>query len=233
MARIVGETGKYRIQVGSAEVLGHNFAEDAAVIGGNREVAAVVKLAFAHSRPARVNFPAFNVAAHHEHAIGVAVIGAAIAVFVRGASEFGHADEDDVAHAIAHVLMKRGNSLPQIAQQIREAAVHAAFVDVMVPAAAIEKGDFEANVRFEKLRNFLKAFSETAVRILRAIFGLVGIRIDFLELVDGLEGFLAHAAERLVDCLRVHGFETAFDGLLRAVKLELIQIGDGNGGRAA
>ena len=103
----------------------------------------------------------------------------------------------------------------------------------MVPAAAIEKGDFEANVGFEKLRNFLEAFSETAWRILRAIFGLVGVRIDFLELVDGLEGFLAHAAESLIDRLRVHGFETAFDGLLRAVKLELIQIGDGNGGRAA
>ena len=119
----LAKPGNTAFRLAVAEVLGHNFAEDAAVIGGDGEVAALVKLAIAQSRPARVNFPAFNVAAHHEHAIGVAVIGAAIAVFVRGASEFGHADEHDVAHAVAHVLVKRGNSLPQIAQQIREAAL--------------------------------------------------------------------------------------------------------------
>src|SRR5690242_5662581 len=103
----------------------------------------------------------------------------------------------------------------------------------MIPSAAIEEGDFEANIGFEKLRDFLEAFSKTAGRILRAIFGLVEIRLDFLELVDGLEGFLAHAAQGLIDRLRVHGLETAFDGLLRTVKLELIQVGDGNGGGAA
>src|SRR5690348_11833716 len=99
-------------------MLGHNFAEDAAVIGGDREVAAVVELALTHSGPARVNFPAFDISAHQEHAIGMSVIDAAIPVFVRGASEFGHADEHDVAHAIAHILMKRGNSLPQLAEEI-------------------------------------------------------------------------------------------------------------------
>ena len=106
----------------------------------------------------------------------MAVIGAAIAVFVRGAAEFGHADENDVAHAVAHVLMERRNSLPQIAQQIRKLALHAAFVDVMIPAAAIEERDFEADVRFEELGNFHQALAEAAVRILRAVFGLVESR---------------------------------------------------------
>src|SRR5690348_14156116 len=104
---------------------------------------------------------------------------------------------------------------------------------MMVPAAAIEEGDFETDIGFEKLRDFLEAFSETARGILRAIFGLVGVAIDLFKLVDSLKCFLSHAAERLIDRLRVHGFEAAFDGLLRTVKLELIQIRDGHGGRTA
>ena len=94
----------------------------------------------------------------------MAVIGAAIAVLVRGAAEFRHADEHDVAHAVAHVLMERRDSLPQIAQQIRKLALHAAFVDVMVPAAAIEERDFQADIRFEQLGNFLQALAEAALR---------------------------------------------------------------------
>ncbi len=82
----------------------------------------------------------------HEHAVGVAVIGAAVAVFVRGAAEFGHRHDDDVFHAVAHVLRKRRHGLAQIAQQIRELALRAAFVDVVVPAARIDERDFEADV---------------------------------------------------------------------------------------
>ncbi len=123
----------------------------------------------------------------------MAVIGAAIAVLVRGAAELGHADEHHVAHAVAHVLVKRRDSLPQIAQQVRKLALHAAFVHVMIPAAAIEERDFETDVRFEKLGNFLETLAEAALRILRAVFGLIRIGIDFLELVDRLESLLAHA----------------------------------------
>src|SRR5271154_3209508 len=99
-------------------MLGHDFAEDAAVVGGDREVAALIKLAIAHSRPARINFSALDIAAYQKHAVRVTVIGAAITVLVRGAAEFGHADEHHIAHAVAHILMKRRNSLPQIAQQV-------------------------------------------------------------------------------------------------------------------
>ncbi len=137
----------------------------------------------------RVDLPAFNTSAHHKHAIGVAVVGAAIAVFVRGTPEFRHADENHVAHAVAHVLMKCGDSLPQILQQVRKLARHAAFVDVMVPAAAIEERDFQSDVRLEQLGDFLEALAETALRIFRAIFRLIRIGINFLELVDGFESF--------------------------------------------
>jgi len=51
-------------------------------------------------------------------------------------------------------ISARRNSLPQIAQQICELALDAAFVYVMVPTAAIEEGNFEANIRFEQFRDF-------------------------------------------------------------------------------
>jgi len=72
--------------------------------------------------------PALHRTAHHKHAVGVAVVRAAIAVFVSGSAKLGHADENDVLHLIAHILMKRGDSLPQILQKIRELSGRSAFV---------------------------------------------------------------------------------------------------------
>jgi hypothetical protein len=44
--------------------------------------------------PFAVDFAAFYFAAQDEHAVGVAVIGAAIAVFFGGAAEFAHGGYD-------------------------------------------------------------------------------------------------------------------------------------------
>src|SRR5690242_16471884 len=118
LSGIVREAWEDRLHVALPEVLCHDLAEDAAIIGGDGKVAAVVKLAVFHSRPTRVHLAALNAAAHHEHTVCVAVICAAIAVLVGGASEFGHADENDVTHAVAHILMKCGDSLPEIAEQV-------------------------------------------------------------------------------------------------------------------
>ena len=160
-------------------MFGEDFAQDGAVIRGDGQIAAFVKLACAEARPFCVDLAAFHRPAYHEHAVRVAVIGAAVAIFARSAAELRHADEDDILHAIAHILMKCRDSLPQIAQQIAELTLHAAFVDVMVPAAAIEERDFEADLSFEKFGDFLQAFAEATFRILRAIFRLVGFRDGF------------------------------------------------------
>ena len=40
--------------------------------------------------------------------VGVAVIGAAIAVLFGGAAELRHRDHDNVFHPVAQILMKRG-----------------------------------------------------------------------------------------------------------------------------
>ena len=123
--------------------------------------------------PSAVDLTALHVAAHDEHAIRVSVVGAAIAVFLGGAPELAHGHDDDILHASAHVLMKRRKALAEILQQIRELALHSAFVDVIVPAAAIDEKNFHADVRFEQLPNLLQTLAQPAGRILRAVFRLI------------------------------------------------------------
>ena len=106
-----------------------------------------------------------------------------MSVFACRTAELRHADENHVGHAVTHVLMKRRDSLPQIAQQIRELALRAAFVyDVVIPAAAIEEVDFEAYVRFKQLCDFHQTLAEAILGILGAVFRLIFVRIDFLRL---------------------------------------------------
>src|SRR6202041_2873230 len=232
-ARIVGESREHFTEIATAEVLGHDFAEHAAVVGCHRQIASLVQLTIVHSRPARVHLSALDVAAHQQHAVGMTVIGAAVAVFMCRPAEFRHADEHDVSHAIAHILMERGDSLPQIAKQIRELSLHATLIDVVVPASAVKEGNFQTQVGLEEFGNLHEALAESAVGIVCAVIRGIGIGTDFLQLVNGFEGFLADAAHRLVNCLGVHRLKAAFDGLLRAVHLELFEVRDGNGRSAA
>ena len=53
------------------------------------------------------------------------------------------------------------------------AIVHAAFVDVVVPPAAIDEKNFRADVRFEQLPDLLQTLAQPAGRILRAVFRLI------------------------------------------------------------
>jgi len=99
-------------------VFGQDFTDDGAEIRGEREVAAFVELVIVQAGPFAVNLPALHIAAHHEHTIGVAVVGAAIAIFLGGAPELAHGHEDHILHAVAHIQMKRRNALPKILQQI-------------------------------------------------------------------------------------------------------------------
>src|SRR5207302_9339775 len=161
-AGVVVEAGEDGLQVGDADVLGEDLAEHGAKIRAESEVAALIELMVVQAGPLAVDLPAGHVAAHHEHAICVAVVGAPVAVLARGAAEFAHGDENDVLHAVGQVLMKRRETLAEIAQQIRELPLHATFVDVIVPAAAIHKQNFHADVGFQKLAYLLQALPEAA-----------------------------------------------------------------------
>src|ERR1700719_475690 len=112
--------------------------------------------------PFAVDFAAFYFAAHYEHAIGVAVIGAAIAVFFGGAAEFTHGYDYDVLHAVAHVLMKGGEGLAEVFEQIGELALDATFVYVIVPTATIDEQNFHADLGFQKLTDLLHVLSQAA-----------------------------------------------------------------------
>ena len=79
------------------------FAQHAAEVCGYSEVAALVELGLVEAGPASVDLAAFDRAAHHEHHVGVAVVGAAVAVLPRGAAEFRHRDNDRIFGQVAEV----------------------------------------------------------------------------------------------------------------------------------
>src|SRR5687767_2415094 len=71
----VGELREDRSGVGHAEMAADDFGEDAAEIGGDRQVAAVVALLAREARPAAVDLAAAHVLpADDHHRVAVAVI---------------------------------------------------------------------------------------------------------------------------------------------------------------
>src|SRR5215472_8826824 len=119
--------------------------------------------------PVAVDLAAFDIAAHDEHTVGVAVVGSAIAIFLGGAAEFAQSDDDHVLHAVTHVLVKRRETSAKVPQKIGELALRAAFVDVVVPTAAIDEYNFDADIGFEQLADLLEALAEQARGVLRAV----------------------------------------------------------------
>src|ERR1700730_17273444 len=84
------------VQTSVAQMAADKFSEDRTEIGGEREVAAFVQLARTEAWPFAVHFSAFHRAAHHEHAVRVAVVGTVISVFMSSSAKFGHGDHDKV-----------------------------------------------------------------------------------------------------------------------------------------
>ena len=126
--------GKTLRQVLVAHVAGDGFSNHLAEVRGQRQIAAFVELRLVKARPASVDFAALHRAAQNEHYVGVAVVGAAIAVLARRASELRHRDDDGVFAQIAEIDPERGERLREVAEHIRQLAFRRAFVDVMVPA---------------------------------------------------------------------------------------------------
>ena len=205
-----------------------DFAEHRPEVRGQPQVAAFIQLMVAEPRPFAVHFSALHRPAHHKHAVGVTVVGAAIPVFVRGAPEFRHGDEHDVLHAVAHVSMERRQTLSQIAQEVRKLALRAALVDVVVPAAAIHEHHFHADIGLEELSDLLQALAQTALGIFRAVFRLELRGIGLAQHINRFEGFGSGAAQRLVHRLRVKGLEPAFNNrrLRDHLKLSYVRQSD-------
>ena len=105
------------------------------------------------------------------------VIGAAVAVLARRASELRHRQDHDVGHPVAEVGDERGDRPREIVEAIRELARRAALIHVRVPAADVGERDLEPDVRLDQLRDLPQALPERRARILGAVPRQVLLRI--------------------------------------------------------
>ncbi len=110
--------------------------------------------------------------AHGKHAVGVAVIGAAVAVFACGAAKFRHGNDGYVLAPVAQVQPERGEGLAEIGKAgwpvgpAKRCALH--LVNMMVPASHIGERHLDADVCLDKLRNLAETVAEAAFRIIGA-----------------------------------------------------------------
>src|SRR5581483_4176380 len=70
-----------------AKMIGHSFTQHLAEIRGDGQIAPFIKLSLLQAGPAAVNLAAFHRPAQDKHYVGVAMVGAAIAVLPRRAPE--------------------------------------------------------------------------------------------------------------------------------------------------
>ena len=148
---------------------GDGFSNYLTEVRGKSEVAAFIELRLVESRPAAVHLAALHRAAENEHDIGMAVIGAAIAILARRAPELRHRDDNGVFAEIAEIDPESGERLREVAQHVCQLPFRRALVDVMVPARNVGERYLHAQVCFDQLRKLAKAFAE-------APSGIVGAR---------------------------------------------------------
>ena len=103
----------------------------------------------------------------------MSVVGAAVAVLADRPPEFGHGQDDHVAHAITQVAIERGQGKTELAQPRGQLAFARALIHMRVPAAAIGERDLQPYVGFDQLRDLQQGSAQAARRILRAISGTV------------------------------------------------------------
>ncbi len=235
LRRVRRVAGEDPLEVGVAEMLLGDFAEHVAEVGRQSEVAPVVEFVGVESRPLAVNFPAARRAADDEHGVGVAVVGAAVAVLSCRAPELRHREDHHVVHARAEVCVEGVDAARKFRQTRRELAARAALVDMRVPTAHVRERHFEADARFDELRDLQESVAELRARILRAVLRLVLRRIDLLQKGDSLERLLARAAEGVARRLFVDVLEAALHRLrsLPGANREVREIRDGERGRAS
>src|SRR5215471_21471592 len=139
-----------------------SFAQYLAEVCSYSQIAAFVEMLSREPRPAAIDSATLDRAAEHEHDVGVAVVGAAIAVLARGAPELRHADDHCVFAKIAQIGPERSDGLRELASEVGDLALHAAFVHVVVPSADVGESDFHAQVGFDQLRYLAQTVTKTS-----------------------------------------------------------------------
>lgn len=132
---------------------GDELAENGAEVGGDGEVAALVKLVGAKPGPLAVDAAPCNAAAEGEHHVGMAMVGTAVAILSGRPAEFGESHHGDVLETIAEILPEGGERAPKLAEEKCELG---SFVDVRIPTTHVRESDLEADVGFDQPGNLLR-----------------------------------------------------------------------------
>src|SRR5215831_5910210 len=188
----------------------YEFAEHGAIVGGDGEVPAFEELFLFEARPFAVDPAALHRAAYGHHETAVAVVGAGIAVLFRSTAEFGHGYQDDVFHAIAHVLAERADGIRKLTKQIRELLI---LVAVVIPSTHFGESGLDSGLCFDQTCKLLQTASEVATELLdtesadntprrRLILRTTLDRLDHLHRVKRI---FTGAAERRVRRPGIHG----------------------------
>ena len=93
------------------------------------------------------------------------VIGAAVAIFARGAAEFRHRDENYVIGSVAEVAIKNRQTVGQFFEAIGHLPLGAALIDVSIPPLDFRESDFQSKVGFYEASDLGEAGAEASVRI--------------------------------------------------------------------
>src|SRR5260221_7170421 len=130
-----------QIVVWQSQMASNYRHQHVAVIGGHGEIAALEQRVRRKTRPLAINSPAAYAAAQHPDDIAVAVIGAAVAILLHGAAEFGEHDDDRIVPVASERLGKGGEPVAERAQPFGELTFVVALADMRVPAAEAQKGE--------------------------------------------------------------------------------------------
>ena len=167
----------------------------------------------------------------------MAVVGAAIPIFARRATELGHGQDADVGHAVAEVKMKSRQRVAEFLEARGKLPFHAAFVDMVVPAADFGEGHFQPHAGLNQLSDLLEVSPQRPARVLSAIRRSVILDADFLERRNGAKHFIRGARKHRVGCGSVHGLDRPAESFgvrpAAARQVKRAQVVEGERGRRA
>src|ERR1700736_2809884 len=126
--------------------------QNRAEVGGDGEVAPLVELRRGETGPITVNPAAIDGAAQYPDDVAVAVIGAPVAVFAKGAAEFRQDDDDGVSPGLARSAREGSEAFAERAQMIGQLPVVVPLVDVGVPTSEPDCRDADAGVIADQQR---------------------------------------------------------------------------------
>src|SRR5207245_301137 len=110
------------------------------------QITILVELRGRQAWPPAVDLPASDSAAENKHDVGVAMVGAAVAVFANGAPEFRHGHQDYVPHPRSEVSSERGERIAELTEIVGELSLRSALAGMSVPPADVGEGHFQSEM---------------------------------------------------------------------------------------